>query len=77
MPIATVIVCERSDMKKARREKVPMYSAEDFFSGKKKAKPVGLMSNPDDFGPVIVDRETLFRLMAGNGKSAAPTVKSV
>ncbi len=41
-----------------------MCSAEDFFSGKKDAKPVGFMSNPDDFGPVLVDRETLFRLAA-------------
>ena len=51
-------------MKQTKREKVSMYSAEDFFSGKKDAKPVGWMSNPDDFGPVLVDRETLFRLMA-------------
>ena len=49
---------------KEEREKVPMYSAEDFFSGKKDAKPVGLMSNPDAFGPVVVDRETFFRLTA-------------
>ena len=45
-----------------------MYSAEDFFSGKKDAKPGGWMSNPDDFGPVLVDRETLFRLKAENAK---------
>ena len=56
---------------KKKRKMVPMYSAEDFFSGKKDAKPVGLMSNPDDFGPVIVDRETLFRLMGESGKAAA------
>ena len=31
---------------------------------KKDAKPVGQMSNPDAIGPMIVDRETLFRLMA-------------
>ena len=59
-----VLVCERSDMKQNKREMVPIYSAEDFFSGKKDAKPVGLMSNPDDFGPVLVDRGTLFRLQA-------------
>lgn len=41
-----------------------MYSAEEFFSGKKEAKPVGRMSNPDDFGPVLVDLETLRRLAA-------------
>ena len=55
-------------MKQAEREKVPMYSAEDFFSGKKDAKPVDWMSNPDDFGPVLVDRETLFRIKAENAK---------
>lgn len=51
-------------MKQNKREMVPMYSAEDFFSGKKDAKPVGLMSKPDDFGPVLVDRGTLFQLKA-------------
>lgn len=55
-------------MKQNKRENVPMYSAEDFFSGKKDAKPGGWMSNPDDFGPVLVDRETLFRLKAENAK---------
>lgn len=38
------------------REMVPMYSAEDFFAGKKDAKPVGWISNPDEIGPVLVDR---------------------
>ena len=51
-------------MRQTKRKMVLMYSAEDFFSGKKDAKPVGLMSNPDDFGSVIVDRGTLFRLKA-------------
>ena len=27
-----------------------------FFTGKKDAKPVGLMGNPDESGPVFVDR---------------------
>ena len=49
---------------KKKREMVPMYSAKDFFTGKKGAKPVGRMSNPDGIGPVLVDRATLFRLMA-------------
>ena len=31
---------------KRKRKMVPMYSAEDFFSGKKDAKPVGWMSDP-------------------------------
>ena len=47
-----------------KHEMVPMYSAKDFFAGKKGAKPVGRMSNPDAIGPLLVDRETLFRLMA-------------
>ena len=49
---------------KKKREMVPVYSAAEFFSGKKGARPVGRMSNPDEIGPVLVDRETLFRLMA-------------
>ena len=48
---------------KKKREMVPVYSAAEFFSGKKGARPVGRMSNPDEIGPVLVDRETLFRLM--------------
>ena len=34
-------VHERSDMKQTKHTKVPMCSAEDFFSGKKDTKPVG------------------------------------
>ena len=41
---------------KNKREMVPLYSAADFFAGKKDAKPVGWMSNPDEIGPVLVDR---------------------
>ena len=55
-------------MKQSKSKKVPMYSAEDFFSGKKDAKPVGWMSDPDEIGPVLVDRETLFRLAAGKSQ---------
>ena len=42
---------------------VPMYSAKDYFAGKKDAKPVGWMSDPDEPGPVIVDRKTLESLL--------------
>ena len=49
---------------KKKREMVPMYSAADFFSGKKDARPVGRMSNPDEIGPVFVDLETLSQLVA-------------
>ena len=43
---------------KAKRKMVPMFSAADFFSGKEDAKPVGWMSDPDQPGPVIVERKT-------------------
>ena len=51
------------DKPEKKRKMVPMYSAEDFFSGKKDAKPVGWMSDPDEIGPVLVDRATLERLL--------------
>ena len=60
---------------KKKREMVPMYSAKDFFAGKKGAKPVGRMSNPDGIGPVIVDRATLFRLMAERRPVSFKTAK--
>ena len=53
-------------MKQSKSKKVPMYSAEDFFSGKKDAKPVGWMSDPDEPGPVILDRETWEKLVGVN-----------
>ena len=53
---------------KKNRKMVPMFSAEDFFSGKKDAKPVGWMSDPDEVGPVIVDLATLERLAAEGQK---------
>ena len=42
---------------------VPMYSAADFFSGKKDPKPVGWMSDPDEPGPVLLDRKSFEELM--------------
>ncbi len=47
---------------KKKREMVPMYSAKEYFAGKKDARPVGWVSNPDEISPMIVDRETLGRL---------------
>ena len=47
------------DKPKKKRKMVPMYSAADFFSGKKDAKPVGWISDPDEIDPVLVDRATL------------------
>ena len=60
---------------KKKREMVPMYSAKDYLAGKKDAQPAGLMSNPDAIGPMIVDRETLFRLMAGRRPVSFKTAK--
>ena len=59
---------------KKKREMVPMYSAEDFFSAKKDAKPVGWMSNPDEPGPVVVDLATLEGLAAA-GRGGNPQGK--
>ena len=43
-------------------EKVSLYVANDALAGKKDG-PVGWMSNPDRIGPVIIDRESLQRLI--------------
>jgi len=43
-------------------EKVALYSAEEFFSGKKDLKPVGWCSNPDKPGPMILDRKTFEKI---------------
>jgi len=51
------------DNPNGKRKRVPMFSAADFFSGKKDTKPVGWMSDPDEPGPVIVDRKTLESLL--------------
>ena len=51
------------DNPNGKRKMVPMFSAADFFSGKEGAKPVGWMSDPDQPGPVIVDRKTLESLL--------------
>ncbi len=51
------------DNPKGKRKRVPMFSAADFFSEKKDAKPVGWMSDPDKPGPVIVDLKTLESLL--------------
>ncbi len=62
-------------MEKQKRERkmVPMYSAEDFFSGKKDAKPAGWMSDPDEPGPVVVDLATLERLSAADSGGTGTT----
>ena len=51
------------DKPNGKRKIVPMFSVADFFSGKEDAKPVGWMSDPDEPGPVIVDRKTLESLL--------------
>ena len=48
---------------KKKRKMVPMYSASDFFSGNKDAKPVGWMSDPDEPGPVILDGKSWEKLV--------------
>ncbi len=57
-----------------KRRTVPLYDAElitpeEFFkiesSKLRKARPVGWASNPDDFGPMIVDSKTFERLCGG------------
>ena len=53
------------DNPERKRKTVPMFSAADFFSGKEDAKPVGWMSDPDQPGPVIVERKTLESLPGG------------
>ena len=53
-----------SNSTEMRRKMVPLYKAEDFFTGKKGARPVGRVSDPDRIGTALVDRETLFRLAA-------------
>jgi hypothetical protein len=54
-----------------KRRTVPLYDAElmtpkEFFNlgsdNQRKAKPVGWSSNPDDFGPMIVDSKTFEKL---------------
>ena len=57
-----------------KRKTVPLYDAElmtpeEFFKlwedKPRKARPVGWASNPDDFGPMIVDRKTFEKLCGG------------
>lgn len=55
---------------KKKRKMVPVYTAEDFFSGKKDAKPVGMMSDPDDIGPVLLDRKAWNRLFGDIDKKS-------
>lgn len=61
------------DKPNGKRKRVPMFSAADFFSGKKDAKPVGWMSDPDAPGPVIVDLKTLESLLDGQATGADAT----
>jgi hypothetical protein len=48
---------------------VEVYTVEEFFNlgsdNQGKAKPVGWSSNPDDFGPMIVDSKTFEKLCGG------------
>lgn len=51
---------------KKKIEKVALYSAEEFFSGKKDLERVGWCSNPDKPGPMILDRRTFERICGVN-----------
>ena len=54
---------------KKKRKKVPIYDPADILAGKKNPKKIGEMSDPDEPGPVIVDYETLVRLVEGGKHS--------
>ena len=58
---------------KTKRKMVPMYSARDFCAWKKSLKPVGWMSDPDDPGPVFLDRKSWEELVgiSSSGKGSA------
>ena len=58
---------------KKERKMVPMYSAEDFFTGKKDAKPVGWMSDPDEPGPAILDPKSWEKLTGFRLSKTRPT----
>ena len=64
------LIHERSYMRhsKRKRKMIPIFAAEDRLAGNKDAKPIGWMSDPDEFGPVFVDMETLKRLATGTDK---------
>ena len=61
---------------KKKRKMVPMYSAEDFFSGKKDAKPVGWMSDPDEPGPVILDHKSWEKLVGAKRPEKGTTLST-
>ncbi len=50
---------------KKKRKMVPVYDPDDILAGKKNPKKIGMMSDPDAPGPVILDREAWNRLIGG------------
>ena len=44
---------------------VSVYDPDDILAGKKSPKKIGMMSDPDAPGPVILDREAWNRLIGG------------
>ena len=46
-----------------KRKMVPVYAPEDILAGKKNPRKIGMMSDPDAPGPVILDREAWNRLI--------------
>ena len=50
---------------KKKRKMVPIYDFDDLLAGKKNPKKIGMMSDPDAPGPVILDHETWTRFFGG------------
>ena len=48
-----------------KRKMVPVYAPEDILAGKKKPRKIGMMSDPDAPGPLILDHEAWERLIEG------------
>ena len=72
MPLFLIVKGNDMNTPKKKRKMVPMYSAADFFSGKKDAKPVGWMSDPDKPGPVILDRKSWEKLEGNTSSGKGP-----
>ena len=43
---------------KKQRKMVPIYAPDDILAGKKNPRKIGMMSDPDEPGPLILDRKT-------------------
>ena len=50
---------------KKKRKMVPVYDLDDIRAGKKNPKKIGMMSDPDAPGPVILDHDAWTYLLKG------------